>query len=275
VTITRQTEERFRIVSGTAFVSNDLGWMTMHLPQDSSVTLSDVTQKWACLVLCGPQARKILAGITCDDVTDDAFSFMTAKFIHLAGVAVWAQRISYTGELGWELYPPWDQALTVWDALIAAGRDIGIRPIGYRALDALRIEKGFLYWSEDITAEDNPLEAGLAFTVDFNKADFIGRKALLKLRKAGLQTRLSALVLNAGHGLYGGESVYHGGEKLADRIRSAAFGHTIGKDIGLIYLPLDLAQPGTALEVEIFGRRIEARVAALPLVDPAGQKGTF
>jgi 4-methylaminobutanoate oxidase (formaldehyde-forming) len=271
VTITRMAQDRFRVISGTAFVSNDLGWMTMHRPGDGSVTLEDVSEQWGCLVLCGPGSREILGRAASDDLSNGAFPYMTARSITVAGVDVWAQRISYTGELGWELYIPWDRGPAVWDALMEAGRDSGLRPMGYRALDSLRIEKGYLYWSGDITPEDNPLAAGLGFTVDFEKGDFIGRPALLEIREGGLKTRLSALVLDADYGLYGGESVYDG-DKLVDRIRSAAFGHTVGKDIGLIYLPIDLAVPGKILKVEIFGRRVDARVSAMPLVDPTGEK---
>ena len=269
VTITRMARDRFRVVSGTAFVSNDLGWMRLHLPEDGRVTLEDVSGQWGCLAVCGPAARRILQQISEADLSNAAFSYMTARTIPVAGIEVWAQRISYTGELGWELYIPWNQGEAVWQALMAAGRENGLRPMGYRALDSLRIEKGYLYWSADITPEDNPLEAGLA--VDFHKGDFIGREALLKIREKGLQAHLCALVLDADHGLYGGESVYRG-DLLVGRIRSAAFGHTVGLSIGLIYLPPDLAVPDTPLSVEIFGRRIPARVAALPLVDPDGDK---
>ncbi len=269
VTVTRLAPDRFRVISGTAFVSNDLGWMRLHRPADGGVTLEDVSEQWGCLALCGPEARTILQKVTADDLSNAAFPYMTARSITVAGVTVWAQRISYTGELGWELYIPWEQGPQVWEALMGAGKDSGLRPMGYRALDSLRIEKGYLYWSADITPADNPLAAGLP--VDFEKGDFIGRETLLAYRRKGTPTRLCALVLDAKHGLYGGESVYHR-DRLIDRIRSAAFGHTIGKDIGLVYLPPELAVPDTDLSVEIFGRRVPARVARMPLVDPSGAR---
>lgn len=271
VTITRQAENSFRIISGTSFVFNDLGWIKMHLPADGSVAVDDVTKNFGCLALCGSNSRRILESVTGDDVSDDAFAYMTARSIDIDGVAVWAQRVSYAGELGWELYVPWEEGLAVWDALMAAGVSHGLRPIGYKALDSLRIEKGFLYWSSDITPDDNPLAAGLGFCVSFDKGDFIGRKALLKIKKAGLKAKLSALTLDADYRLFGGESVYAGG-KLVDRIRSAAYGHTIGKDIGLIYLPTDLAKPGTEFDVEVMGATVKAVVVAMPLVDPKGMR---
>jgi 4-methylaminobutanoate oxidase (formaldehyde-forming) len=152
-----------------------------------------------------------------------------------------------------------------------AGKPFDIRPAGYKALDSLRLEKGYLYWSADITPEDNPFEAGLGFCVRLQKPDFIGKDALLAIRRNGLRTRFRALTLDAGGNLYGGESVYSGG-RLIGRIRSGGYGHTIGKDIGLVYLPPDLATAGSRVEVEILGGRVTAEVADLPLVDPQGLK---
>lgn len=196
---------------------------------------------------------------------------MTAQSIEIKNITLWAQRVSYVGELGWELYIQPEDAMTVWDALMDAGRDSGIQPAGYKALDALRIEKGYLYWSADITPQDNPLEAGLGMFVDLSKPDFIGQEALEKIQKRGLASRLVALTMDAGGNLYGGESVYADG-KVVDRIRSANFGYTIGQDIGLVYLPSELAQPGTELAVQVMGERVTATVADLPLVDPKGEK---
>ena len=265
VTIARMAADHFRVISGTSFIANDFGWIRMHLPQDGSVAVTDVTGDFGCLSLCGPGARRVLQAVTPDDVSDDAFPYMTGRHVDIKGVRVWAQRISYTGELGWELYIPWNDGLNVWDAIMETGGDHGICPIGYKALDALRIEKGFLYWSGDITPEDNPLEAGLGFCVNFEKGDFIGRDALLWKKSDGLKTRLCAITLDAGHRLFGGESVYKEGA-LVERIRSSAYGHTIGKDVGMVYLPLALAVPGTKLEVSVMGRKVEAVVAATPLV---------
>ncbi len=151
------------------------------------------------------------------------------------------------------------------------GKSYGLEPIGYKALDTLRIEKGFLYWSGDITPDDNPYEAGLGFCVDLDKGDFLGREALIKIKEAGITSKLCAITLDANYGLFGGESVWVG-DRLIDRIRSASYGHTIGKDIGLVYLPLDLAQPGSRVEIEVFGQRIKAEVVSTPLVDPKGER---
>ncbi len=271
VTVTRLKDDDFRIISGTSFVSNDLGWIRLHLPDDGSVEIEDETENLCCLGLWGPESRRVLGSICSSDLSNAGFPYMTAQVLEIQKITVWAQRVSYVGELGWELYIQPEDAVTVWDALMEAGRDAGIQPAGYKALDALRIEKGYLYWSGDITPEDNPLEADLGMFVKLDKADFIGKGALEKIRKDGLKSRLVALTMDAGGNLYGGESVYSNGTVI-DRIRSGGYGYTIGRDIGLVYLPLELAKAGTALEVQVMEQRVKAMVAELPLVDPQGAK---
>jgi glycine cleavage system T protein len=271
VTVTRLQADTFRIISGTSFVSNDIGWIQLHLPDDGSVEVIDETDSWGCLALWGPAARQVLATVTAGDLSNEAFPYMTAQTITINGAAVWAQRVSYVGELGWELYIQPENCLQVWDALTAAGKPHGIRTAGYKALDALRIEKGYLYWSVDITPEDNPLAAGLGRFACLTRKDFIGRPALLKINEQGIRSRLMALTLDAGGNLYGGESVRADG-KVIGRIRSGNYSYTLGKDIGLVYLPLNLAAAGTELTVEVLGEEIKARVEETPLVDPKGEK---
>ena len=271
VTVTRLKDDEFRIISGTSFVSNDFGWIQFHLPDDGSVEIEDETENLCCLGLWGPNSRQVLGAVCGRDLSNAAFPYMTAQSIEVSNIAVWAQRVSYVGELGWELYIQPEQAVAVWDALLDAGREFGIQPAGYKALDALRIEKGYLYWSGDITPEDNPLEAGLGLFVAKDKPDFIGKKALESIQKKGLASKLAALTMDAGGNLYGGESVYSDG-KVIDRIRSGNYGYTIGRDVGLVYLPLELAEEGRELEVQVMGERVKARVADLPLVDPKGEK---
>ncbi len=271
ITVTRLAEDAFRVISGTAFVANDLGWIRLHLPDDGSVTAREVTADWACLSLCGPLSRAVLEKVTAGDISNAAFPYLTARGIRVAGAPVWAQRISYTGELGWELYMAPEAALGVWDALLASGAPMGLRPFGYKALDALRIEKGYLYWSGDITPADTPLEAGLGFAVAWDKGDFIGREALCALRAKGTAATLRAVLLDAGGNLYGGESVFDGNTPVG-RVRTGNHGYTVGRDIGLVYLPRGLAAPGTRLAVEVLGERVPAEVAALPLVDPTGER---
>lgn len=270
LTITRLGQDQFRLVTGSNFVAGDLGWLTMHLLPDGSVEVRDVTDAWACLALWGPRSREVLQTVSHSDVSNGAFPYMTARTVEINGVEVWAGRVSYVGELGWELYVAPEQAGQVWDTLLAGGRNFGLQPCGYKVLDSLRLEKGYRYWSADITPTDNPLEAGLGFCVRFDKGDFIGREALLKLKAEGLRQKLCTLIMGGEIGLlYGGEPVYAGG-RIIGRIRSGGYAYSIGQNIGLAYLPLDLAEKDTRLEVEIFGERVGAEVAADVLYDPKG-----
>lgn len=272
LTVTRWGADHYRIISGTAFVASDLGWLQRHLPDDGSVVLQEVTRDWACLALWGPRARDVLQPIATDDLSNEAFPFMTAQRIRVEGMEVRAQRLSYAGELGWELYVRQENALPLWDALMAAGRPHEIQPIGYKALDSLRLEKGYRVWGADITPDETPYEAGLGFCVRLQKADFIGREALLRLSEADIQQRLCTLTLqDDACVLYGGEAVY-AGEELVGRIRSGGWGHTLGVNIGFSYLPPALTSEGAQLQVEVFGARVPARVVADSLYDPGGER---
>lgn len=271
LTITRLGEDYFRLVTGSAFISRDLGWLTMHLPDDNSVTITDVTAQWATIGIWGPQARNTLQTTTQDDVSNAAFPYMTAKQIQIAGVPTLAQRVTYVGELGWELYVPFDQATPVWDALMRAGKAYGIQPCGYKSLDSLRLEKAYRYWTADITPADNPYEAGLGFCVNLNKGDFIGRAALVDARTRGIQRKLCTLTIDANCVIYGGEAVMQNG-KVVGRLRSGGYGYAVGKNIGLVYLPLDLARVGADLRVDVFGELVAAQVAPNILYDPKGER---
>ncbi len=178
------------------------------MPTDGSVEVHDVTEIWGCLSLWGPNARQVLQAVSVSDVSNEAFPYMTARSIYLNGVDVWAQQVSYAGELGWEFYISPEHAIKVWDAPMDAGKGFGIQPAGYKALDSLRIEKGYLYWSSDITPVDNLFEAGLGFCVNLDKGDFIGRDALVKIKGQGIRRKLCAITMDANCALYGGESVY-------------------------------------------------------------------
>ena len=271
LTVCRLAADRFRVITGTSFLSNDLEWVRAHAPSDGLVELRDVTDELACIGLWGPAARDALGQATDDGLNNDAFPYLTARQITVASKPAWAQRVSYIGELGWELYLANDDAGAVWDALLELGQAQGIRPSGYKALDSLRLEKGYVYWSTDVTPVDNLLEAGLGFCADMTKADFIGRDALAKRREEGLQSRLRTVVLEGNEfPAYGAESVWHDGE-IVSRLRSAGHAHTIDRSIAYAYLPLPLAKPGTEVEIELFGERISAKVS-LPIHDPKGER---
>jgi glycine cleavage system aminomethyltransferase T len=231
-----------------------------------------VSDDWACIGVWGPQARTVLQAATADDVSNPAFPYMTARALRVAGAEVLAQRVTYVGELGWELYVRPEGAGVVWDALMMAGEPHGLQPAGYKALDSLRLEKGYRYWSSDITPVENPYEAGLGFCVRLNKGDFIGREALLAIKAQGMPRKLCTLTLDGEAAVYGGEPVYGTDGLLLSRLRSGGYGYTLGKVIGLAYLPRELAAPGTPLAVEVFRQRFPAEVTADVLYDPRGER---
>ena len=271
LTVCRLADDRFRIITGTSFLSNDLEWVRAHTPTDGSVELRDVSDELACIGLWGPKARDVLGQATSDDISNDAFPYLTAQHITVSSKPVWAQRVSYIGELGWELYVDNNDAGVIWETLLEFGQAHGIRPAGYKALDSLRLEKGYVYWSTDVTPEDNLLEAGLGFCADMSKDKFTGRDALAKCKEEGLRTRLRTVVLEGNiFPAYGAESVWFNGE-IVSRLRSAGHAHTIDRSIAYCYLPLDLAKPGTEVEIELFGERVPAKVS-LPIHDQRGTR---
>jgi len=272
VTVTRLAAAAFRVTTGTGSLASDLGWMTLHRPEDGSVSIRDVTAEHAVISVWGPRARALLAAITSADVSDAAFAYLTSRPIDVAGIEVRANRVSFAGELGWELVAPREGAPRVWDAVIEAGAPHGIAPVGYYALDSLRLEKCFYYWGDDIGPGDTPLEANLGFTVRLAKGEFIGREALLRQKAAGVERTMVPLTLDGDACvLYGGEAVVAGGA-VAGRVRSGGYGYTIGKNIALASLPVALAAPGTRVAIESFGRLVPGLVERAPLWDPEGRR---
>jgi glycine cleavage system T protein len=272
VTVTRLGASAFRVTTGTGSAASDLGWLRLHLPVDGSVGVTDVTERHAVLSLWGPDARRTLAKASRADLSSPAFPYLTSRIIDVAGIEVRANRVSFAGELGYELVVPREGAGPVWDAVLAAGRDFGIEPVGYYALNTLRLEKCFYYWGDDICPSDTPLEANLGFFVRFDKGDFIGRDALLRQRAAGPARWLVPLALDGeACVLWGGEAVVDG-DRVVGRVRSGGYGHTVRHNIALAYLPTALARPGIALAVESFGRRVPAEVRRAPLWDPRGER---
>ena len=192
-TVTRLETERFRIVTGTAFGLHDLSWIREHAPEDGSVVVEDVTSRYACLGIWGPRSRDILQSLSTADLSNEAFRYMRAREIDVGPVPCLALRVTYVGELGWELYCPMEFGLRLWDTIWDAGREHGLAAGGYKAIDSCRLEKGYRVWGADITPDDNPYEAGLDFAVKLDKGDFIGREALVAAKP---ERRLACLVLD-------------------------------------------------------------------------------
>jgi 4-methylaminobutanoate oxidase (formaldehyde-forming) len=261
-TVSRLSEDRFRIVTGTAFGQHDLAWIRQHAPGDVSVV--DVTSQYACLGLWGPQAREILQPLT---TTALDFGYMRLRELAVGSVPCLALRVTYVGELGWELYCPMEYGRRLWDALWEGGRPHGLVAGGYKAIDSLRLEKGYRVWGADITPEDSPFEAGLGFAVKLDK-QFIGRAAL----REEPARRLCCLVLDDLRSIaLGSEPVRVDGE-LVGRVTSGGYGYTVGRSIAYAYLPAERTRVGQPVAVEIFGEWVGGEVAAEPLWDPRGDR---
>ncbi len=273
-TVTRLEADRFLIVTGTAFGQHDLSWIRLNISdaERDSVFVEDVTSTRACFGLWGPRARAILQRVTKTDVSNSAFPYMTAQHLTVGDVAVLALRVTYVGELGWEFYCGMEYGQRLWDTLWEAGQSDGIVAGGYQAIDSLRLEKGYRYWSADIGPDYTPFEAGLGFAVKLNKGDFIGREALLKQKEIGLQRKLCCLTLADPTAIAIGNEPIRAEDQVISWVTSGGYGYSVGKSIAYGYLPMGYAAVGTALDVEIIGERIEAAVAAEPLWDPKGER---
>jgi glycine cleavage system T protein len=267
-TVTRLAEERFRIVTGTAFGRHDLAWIASHAPE--GVSVADVTSRFACLGIWGPSSREILQPLTTSDLSTEAFPYMRARELAVGPVPCLALRVTYVGELGWELYCPTEFGLALWDTIWAAGRDRGLVAGGYRAIDSCRLEKGYRVWGADITPEDTPYEAGLGFAVKLDKGDFIGREALLAEQEPG--RRLACLVLDDPRAVALGSEPVRIDGRTAGRVTSGGYGYTVERSIAYAYVPAADAEVGTRVEVEIFGAWVGGEVASEPLYDPAGSR---
>ena len=267
-TITRLADDRFRVITGTAFGQHDLWWIRDHAPAD--VLVEDVTSAYACIGLWGPAARRILQPLTLTDLGNGAFPYMTARQLAIGSVPCLALRVTYVGELGWELYCSSEFGLRLWDTIWEAGHGEGLVAGGYKAVDSLRLEKGYRVWGSDIGPEVNPYEAGLGFSVKLDKGDFIGRDALLKARDEPASTKLACLVLDDPRSVaLGSEPVRI--EGATGRVTSGGFGYSVGRSIAYAYVPATSA-PGTPVEVEIFGKWVSGEVANEPLYDPTGAR---
>ncbi len=268
LTVTRLAEDRFLVVTGGATAPLDLHWMRGHLPGDGSVALADLSSSRCCLGLWGPRSRDLLQSVTTAGVSNSDFRYMSAKWIDVGDVPVLAIRISYVGELGWELYAPAEFGPRLWDILWEAGRPLGLTAAGGGAFESLRIEKGYRLWGSDIHTEYNPIEAGIDFAVRLDKGDFIGRSAVIEALERGVTRRLSCMVFDdPSHVVMGKEPILDGRERVG-YVTSANFGYTVGKSIAYGYLPIELAGSGSRLEVEYFGRRFPVTVSQEPLYDP-------
>ncbi|MCH8884666.1 MAG: GcvT family protein, partial [SAR324 cluster bacterium] len=278
LTVTRLAEDTYQVVTSAVSALRNLTWLHRQIPDTARVAVTDETFATAVIGLMGPHSRLLLGSLVEANLSNEAFPFGWAREITLAGVPVRAQRITYVGELGWELYIPADSAVRVFDALAAAGPAHGLRLAGMHTLDSCRIEKAYRHWGHDITDEDTPLEAGLGFACAFDKAvPFIGRDALLRQKEQRLTRRLVQFALeDPAPLLYHNEPIYRDGE-IVGHITSGNYGHTLGRAIGLGYvnhpggITAEFIRSGS-YEIEVACERIPARASLRPLYDPENKR---
>ena len=278
LTATRLSEDIYLIVSGAATSARDFVWIRDHIPGDAAAVLTDVTSAYAVLGVMGPSSRTLLSQLTDDDMSNEAFPYLTSREITLAYADLRATRVTYVGELGWELYVPMEFAGHVYDSIVDCGARFGLRHAGYHAMESLRIEKGYRAWGHDIADRDTPLEAGIGFAVAFGKsADFVGKDAILRQREQGVRRRMVVLTLDDPEPLLlGDEPIYRDGV-LVGRTTSGAYGHSLGRSVGLGYLEhgpvVDPAFIRTGVyEIESATERFSATVSLRAPYDPGGRR---
>ena len=274
LTMVRTAPDSWYVVTGAAFGAHDMGWIRSNSPADGSVIVRDLTSARAVINVCGPLAREVLQSVCEDDVSNASFRYGRAREITIGSAPVLAMRIGYVGELGWELHIPTEYTAHVYELLRAAGEPFGIVDVGYRTIDTMRMEKGYVYWSTDVTPDTTPWEAGLAWRVDLDKGDFCGRDALVSQQGAGVTRRLCTFTLELPPGQrafpVGGEAIIADGA-VVGFTTSANFGHTVGKPIAYGYLPIELVSRADFI-VEVYGEAIPAIRHDGPLYDPTGAR---
>ncbi|HEY7693826.1 MAG TPA: FAD-dependent oxidoreductase [Gaiellaceae bacterium] len=268
VTVTRVEPERFYLVSAAATELHDYAWLDWHLPDDGSVELRNDTERYGVLTLAGPRSRDLLRSLVEDDVSREAFPFFRARHLEVAGVPTLTLRVSYVGELGFELHHPVEHAAKLYERLREAGEPLGLVDFGYRALESLRLEKAYRLWGADLSADWSPLEAGLERFVAFDKGDFSGRDALERQRAEGIRRTLACLTVETDDAdPHGNEPVRAEGTPIG-YVAAGGYGHAIEQSIALAYLPVEHAEPGTRLTVDILGEPRPAVVVPQPIYDP-------
>jgi 4-methylaminobutanoate oxidase (formaldehyde-forming) len=278
LTLARIETDAYYIVTGTGFATHDLAWIGDHIPENMDARLVDVTSARAVLSLMGPKAREVLAAVTDADVSNTAFPFGTVREIAIAGASVRALRITYVGELGWELHIPAESAGAVYDRLMEAGRPLGLVNAGYRAIESLRLEKGYRAWGSDIGPDHTPLEAGLGWAVKLKgNRPFLGREALDAQARAPLTKRLACFTVeDPAIVLLGRETIFRDGRQ-AGWLTSGGWGYTVAKSIGYGYVRNpDGVTPeyltSGSYELEVACERVPAQIHLAPLYDPKNER---
>jgi 4-methylaminobutanoate oxidase (formaldehyde-forming) len=270
VTIIRRSENCFWLITGSALGIRDGAWLHKNASNWPGIQIRDITSQYSVINLMGPLSRKVMEKVTDADISHEGHPFMTAREINIGYAPALAYRVTYVGELGWELYIPSEHVQNVYETLHEAGEEFAITDIGYSTIDSLRMEKRYLAWGVDITPQYNPLEAGLGFVIDWNKPDFIGAEALARIRDQGVKQRLICLTLKDPLAVFGGEAILVDGKPVG-QATSGNYGYSVDKSIVLGYVPEQLATAHD-FEVEAFGKTsLATRIDGAPY-DPGRQK---
>jgi dimethylglycine dehydrogenase len=269
LTITRLADDRFYVVTAAATQVRDREHLRRALPNDGRVQVDDVTDAIGVLTVAGPRSRELLAGLTDDDLSNEGFRFLSAREIRIGSAPVLAMRISYVGELGWELHMPIGWLRHVDDRLRDAGEPLGLVDFGYRALDSMRMEKGYRLFGADLSPDHTPFEAGLDRLVRLEGRSFVGADALRRQLAEGVPVRLACLTVDTDDAIpHGDEPILAPGARVVGYVSAGEYGHVVGTAIALAYLPPELATAGTALGIDVLGERRAATVVDAPLFDP-------
>ena len=271
-TVCRLGDDRYYVLSGANCEERDLAILGQAVLPEEDVEIRNITDEWGVLVLAGPRAREVLAGVTDADLSNAAFPWLTGREIDVAGVAVRALRVNYVGELGWELHCPMNRLLAVYDAVWEAGGAFGIANFGTYAVNSLRIEKAYKGWGAELTNEISPVEAGVERFFREDKGDFTGRDAVLKIREQGPEIQVVYFEVEAGdNDVAGGEPMLDG-DRVIGITTSGGFGHATGKSLGFGYVPAQYTEPGTGMQVQLLGEIRRITVLDTPVWDPASER---
>ena len=271
MTVTKVGQNDYLCITASVGKRHDQHWMLLNLPEDGSVSLTDLTYTQGCFVIAGPKSRELLAAAAHGDVSNEAFAFGTSRELYVGRVKCRVNRMNYVGELGYEIFHPIEEQITLYQTLAAAGEPLQLRMFGMHAMESMRLEKGYLAWKAEMNVHHTPLETNIAWTVKWDK-DFIGRAALEKVRDAGVPRKLVALAVEAEDSDPWGYNPIFQGDRQVGMTSSGGYGHRVQKSIALGYVSPELADPGTRLEVEILGKMRPAEVVAMPLYDPKNER---
>jgi dimethylglycine oxidase len=268
VTVARLGEDHFQVGANGHL---DVDWLNRHLPDDGSVQVRDITAGTCCIGVWGPRARDLVAPLADVDFTHEGFRFFRAKRAHVGHVPVTAMRLSYVGELGWELYTTADMGLKLWDTLWQAGQGLGLVAAGRGAFNNLRLEKGYRSFGADMTFEHDPYEAGVGFAVRLDKADFLGRDAVAR-RAESVRRRLTCLTIDDPSSVVLGKEPVFAGQECVGYVTSGGYGYRIGRGVAYAWLPTELTEPGQQVKIGYFEQAVDAVVTAEPLFDPGMER---